>query len=68
MTGLPGKDYSPCGECGRLVRVYPADQALAIWVFPGDMVVCRACADGPHDEGQDEIDAEERAARIAEEE
>ena len=66
MTDLPGKCYRRCAQCGYLVQVYPTNEAMSIW--PDGMMVCRACADGPHNEGQDEIDAEERAARIAEEE
>ena len=48
MTGLPGKEYNRCIECGRIVQVYPVDAALAIW--PCGSVICRSCADQPHDD------------------
>ena len=52
MTDLPGKVYQMCRECQRYVQVYPTDWALSIWSHDG-MVVCRACADGPHEEDDD---------------
>ena len=52
MTGLPGRSYAPCSQCGRLVQVYPVDRALVVW--PGAQVVCRTCADGPHEDDRGE--------------
>ena len=48
VTDLPGKCYRRCAQCGYLVQVYPVDAALSVW--PDGMVLCRACADGPHED------------------